>query len=707
MKHKKRWIKGLGLSIALGASGAALAATPGIVVAGISNTRPSNVLIGGGRTSAVISIPPENSRNFEMEGSSGRGGGDPLALEFKATAQVMLRNLQPIISRVPFSNIDFTRLQNEVSNAQILISDNELPISHDGVIQNGAAENHPNQNLIILSRQDYSKIGSAALQQALALHEYLSLMGVESTGNYPISGAYLSAVNDVNSGNSSQTVASVAMSAETQSCSKPNPDTAMLFSMIANSETSATAVQSFLTNHLIAADALDDQCKTSFDEAIDGTRVDVLKVLLAHYLPNLSDSFEDFHRDSIYGYGLSNGTSAVLQFIKTWAGSHQQTLSLKTAYFEGETELMRAASNSSPEMLQYVLKNGGSRQVNAEDSEGWSALMYAARYNPNVTIIQLLIQAGANVNEDGPDNITALMYAAGFNPSLAAIQTLINSGANINATDSDGLNALKWAADYNTNPAVVQELIQAGAAVNATDANGVTALMLAAYNNPSEAVTEALIQGGANIDATDAEGNSPLIIAMHHNSNPAVAQALIRAGATANAKEPNGRSMLMNAVESNTEASVVRALIQGGANVNEVDETHTTVLMKAVSNDAKLDVVQALIQGGANVNAENDSDWTALKYTFESNVDLTVIQALILAGADVNQESGSETPLKSAVFPYHNGEFQESRQDQIIEMLIQAGADVSKDDYSAFHSALALNAPSSMLKLLKPAQPHT
>ncbi|MDR3608063.1 MAG: hypothetical protein P4M08_11865 [Oligoflexia bacterium] len=141
-------------------------------------------------TAALGATSPAGGQGLGVFGGGSTGGGDALALEFKAAAEVALQNLQSQKSTA-FSGVNLAQLQNKIESAQILVSDGALAVAQDGIIQDSAAENIPSRNLIILNRAGYSKIGIPAIQQALALHEFLSLMGVESTGNYPISGQYL------------------------------------------------------------------------------------------------------------------------------------------------------------------------------------------------------------------------------------------------------------------------------------------------------------------------------------------------------------------------------------------------------------------------------------------------------------------------------------------------------------------------------------
>ncbi|MBQ7665997.1 MAG: ankyrin repeat domain-containing protein, partial [Synergistaceae bacterium] len=78
------------------------------------------------------------------------------------------------------------------------------------------------------------------------------------------------------------------------------------------------------------------------------------------------------------------------------------------------------------------------------------------------------------------NGLTALLYAAINNKNPGVIDALIEAGAE-DTRDNEGRNALMLAAQWNV-PEVVDALIDAGADVKAKDKSGMTALDYA-YNN--------------------------------------------------------------------------------------------------------------------------------------------------------------------------------------------------------------------------------
>lgn len=172
--------------------------------------------------------------------------------------------------------------------------------------------------------------------------------------------------------------------------------------------------------------------------------------------------------------------------------------------------------------------------VNARFSgDGSTALMEAVTYN-NTEIVKMLIQAGADVNaktddigvpfdpddEYGapPGRITVLMNAVHSSEknALEVVQLLLQAGADVNAKDEQGGTALMLAVG---NLDVVRALLQAGADVNAKRLDGITTLMSAGrYSqgfkiNPK--VFEVLLNAGADAKVKDYHGNRAIDYAIH------------------------------------------------------------------------------------------------------------------------------------------------------------------------------------------------
>ncbi len=103
------------------------------------------------------------------------------------------------------------------------------------------------------------------------------------------------------------------------------------------------------------------------------------------------------------------------------------------------TPLMCACSCKRVDVsvVQFLIDNGAN--VNAFDVDGWTPLIIACQDHPSV--VRLLIENGANVNDVDFDGMTALMYACLY--QLHVVQLLIENGVNVNAIDG-GWTALHY-----------------------------------------------------------------------------------------------------------------------------------------------------------------------------------------------------------------------------------------------------------------------
>ena len=151
--------------------------------------------------------------------------------------------------------------------------------------------------------------------------------------------------------------------------------------------------------------------------------------------------------------------------------------------------------------------------VNAKAAGGESIPVAAIIYQDDPEIVQILVDAGADVN--AWDNIGRPVLWEAISPydwgpdAKETLQILVNAGADVNATDADGLPELAEAirpgnilTDY---PEIVRVLVDAGADVN-IDAHGVPIIfwaLLASYEvyEGAHDILRMFIDAGAVVNA--------------------------------------------------------------------------------------------------------------------------------------------------------------------------------------------------------------
>lgn len=117
-----------------------------------------------------------------------RGGGHPDGLDFIRAAK---RAAQDLMSDGNTFKVDLNLLQKTISEMNVLVVDENLPVNFLDLNQQSVAINEPAKSLIQINSNEWKKIVDEKLKRALALHEVLSLMKIESTGRYPVSLNYL------------------------------------------------------------------------------------------------------------------------------------------------------------------------------------------------------------------------------------------------------------------------------------------------------------------------------------------------------------------------------------------------------------------------------------------------------------------------------------------------------------------------------------
>lgn len=145
-------------------------------------------------------------------------------------------------------------------------------------------------------------------------------------------------------------------------------------------------------------------------------------------------------------YAMQNKDVRILQFLLDKGARLDVTASFE--YGDGMTPLMRASYFGNMDVIVFLIKSGVN--VNAKDSCGGTALMYAAESSPRA-VLNALIRAGARIDERMDNGMSALMIAAQSNQSPDVISLFLSAGANVSFRDDQG----RTAADYATgNPKI-------------------------------------------------------------------------------------------------------------------------------------------------------------------------------------------------------------------------------------------------------------
>ncbi|HAZ97123.1 MAG TPA: hypothetical protein DCW73_07915, partial [Treponema sp.] len=132
----------------------------------------------------------------------------------------------------------------------------------------------------------------------------------------------------------------------------------------------------------------------------------------------------------------------------------------KTEYIEnpnaadknGVTLLMRAAKAGNDWDVNLLLKNGA--DVNLRDKDGWTALMYAVRYQNNLNILNMLIENAAYIRVRNKFNATPLLMAADYSQNPEIISVLLK---NRSVSEDEVFRAFIFAITGNSSSDHIRE----------------------------------------------------------------------------------------------------------------------------------------------------------------------------------------------------------------------------------------------------------
>lgn len=365
-----------------------------------------------------------------------------------------------------------------------------------------------------------------------------------------------------------------------------------------------------------------------------------------------------------------------------------------------EHRLADAAMTGDRARITLLLKQR--TNVNAAQGDGMTALHWAA-FHDDLYMLTLLLQHGAHVNASTHEAAITPLFLASSNGDPTVVEALLNFGADANTANANGTTVLMQAASAG-NPDVVNMLLKHGARVNPREtARGQTALMFAAAANRAE-VVRLLIQHGADPNMTtsvretekvrlDQDGHvmyQPPEKTSAKDKNAASGQAAEQSLKDAEQVEKAALERLSRSLgftsaqflagkvrarpappafrrvgpqfvggmaalhyaarEGHKEAA--QALVEGGADINELNADKFSPLVLAIIN-GHLDLAMYLLGRGADPNLKTLSGLTALYATIdvqwaphasypqpsteqEQTGYLELVKALIDHGANMN-----------------------------------------------------------------------
>lgn len=311
-------------------------------------------------------------------------------------------------------------------------------------------------------------------------------------------------------------------------------------------------------------------------------------------------------------------------------------------------KLLKAVKEADIEQVKQLILQGADVDTKGEDDN--TPLHYAVG---NTELLQMLLEADADVNVKNSFGVTPLHEAAKSNTE--AVKLLLLKNADVEAKDSKKRTPLHQAA-LAGNVENLRLLLDAGADVKAKDSIDVTALHYAVYSASLDGI-QFLVESGADINAIT---NGPCAM----SDNPF--QAF---------NGPPLRAAFCAMFDGNTDGlESVPLLFQLGADPNVKNVNGVAPLATFISNYAnflpvniQLRIVQPFLDADVDLNSKNDKGGSLLHDAIRAGL-VKISSLLIQKGVDVNaRRNDGQTPLISAAF---FGRF------EMIDLLLQSGADV-------------------------------
>ncbi|XP_044026576.1 histone-lysine N-methyltransferase EHMT2 isoform X3 [Siniperca chuatsi] len=172
------------------------------------------------------------------------------------------------------------------------------------------------------------------------------------------------------------------------------------------------------------------------------------------------------------------------------------------------TPLLEAIINNHIEVAHFLVQNGGC--VYHVEEDGYTGLHHAAKLG-NLEIVNMLLETGqVDVNAQDSGGWTPIIWAA-EHKHVEVIKALLNRGADVTISDKELNVCLHWAA-YAGNVDIAELVLNSGCSLASVNMHGDTPLHIAAREGYLECVT-LLLSRGADIDIMNREGDTPLTLA--------------------------------------------------------------------------------------------------------------------------------------------------------------------------------------------------
>uniref|UniRef100_A0A673LSP1 Histone-lysine N-methyltransferase EHMT2-like n=1 Tax=Sinocyclocheilus rhinocerous TaxID=307959 RepID=A0A673LSP1_9TELE len=170
------------------------------------------------------------------------------------------------------------------------------------------------------------------------------------------------------------------------------------------------------------------------------------------------------------------------------------------------TPLLEAIVNNHVEVVKYLIQTGAC----IYHADGSTGLHHAAKLG-NLEVVMLLLSTGqVDINAQDSGGWTPIIWAAEHR-HIDVIRALLNRGANVTLRDKEMNVCLHWAS-FSGSAEIAELILNAGCPLSSVNLHGDTPLHIAAREGYIDCVT-LFLSRGADIDIMNKEGDTPLSLA--------------------------------------------------------------------------------------------------------------------------------------------------------------------------------------------------
>lgn len=414
----------------------------------------------------------------------------------------------------------------------------------------------------------------------------------------------------------------------------------------------------------------------------------------------------DLHQRNQEGYqpihiaSFNDNSDFIRELIKKGADVNDQKNVISA------TPLICALRKENKESVKLLMNY--KINVQAKDTQGWTALHFASRDN-DFKLAGNLIKAGAFVNVQNENGWTPLHLSA-KNGQNEVTQILLYFGALDTFKNMEGKTASELAIekkfdktasmiinktvtlvdlfmngmeDFAMNEAKLNESFKE------TDLQGRTFLHAAIIRGYSN-FAQYLISKGLDINAADSSGNTPLILAAQYKQAE-LAEILIDSNALVKVSDTLGMTALHYAV-MNEDTGLIKLLIAKGADVNKRSKWEGTPLETASWYHDNKEIIEYLVSAGAEINSNDFKEWSPLSLAVRQRFTDNALW-LIKHGADVNFKGKNGENILHLISTEMLG--------ILLHDCINAGVKINEQTYDSLYTPLHFAVENNNLDFVK------